>query len=96
MNRRWSEKATFYIIASAITLCFVLSLCFIMFLYYQSLDFWSSASECFFTKDFDCLSNAINDRSVINQRLVACLSGVASINGIISSLTFIIIYKLKG
>lgn len=96
MNRRWSEKATFYILMAMISICFILSIFFIMVLYYQTLIFWATASTCYTTNDFNCLANALTDRSVINQRLIASLAGVASINGIISSLTFLIIYKIKG
>ena len=96
MKKLWSEKATFWIIVTAIIISFISSMCFIVWLYYQSLDFWAYASICYANEDFYCLANALIERSVINQRLITCISGVASINGIISSLTFLIVYKLKG
>ncbi|TLD80179.1 hypothetical protein LS68_008145 [Helicobacter sp. MIT 05-5293] len=96
IQSRFKEKTTYFIMLGFIILAFIISVSLCIFLYYQTLDFWKYATFCMVDKNFDCLLDSLSHQSLINAKISTFITCIVSINGIIASLVFLMLFKQKG
>lgn len=93
---RWGDKATFFTIIAVIIISFIASIVFIGILYMQTNELLSETFVCAMSKDSDCFASILNNESIFNMRIISTLACITSINGIMASLVFITIYRLRS
>lgn len=95
IEQRFKERTTYFILLGSVLLSFSISVTLGAFLYYQSLEFWEGATQCIVDRNFDCLLDSISYQSLFNAEAATFIAYIVSINGIIASLAFLILFKQK-
>lgn len=96
IESRFTEKTTYFILVGCIALAFVASILLCLFLYFETLVFWEEASPCMVEQSFECLLDALTHQSFLNVRISTFITCIVSINGIVASLIFLMLFKQKG
>lgn len=95
IETRFRDKTTYFILVGFIIIAFFVSMIMGGCLYFQTLEFWEEATPCVIEQNFECLLNSITSQSIMNARIVTFITCIVSINGIIASFVFLMLFKTR-
>lgn len=95
VHTRFQDKVTFISMSIVIIVCFVTSVITMIVLYGHNYIFWQNATPCYIDNSFECLSNLLLKESSLSGNILLSISLLGSLNGIVASLAFIILYKFE-
>lgn len=91
--QRFNDKATFFCIAGAIVIAFMICLSIYAIEYNQVSVFWAASTPCVVNQDFQCLLDVRNNQAIHKEFLLTIMGLNLSIIGVFFGFLMVFLFK---
>lgn len=91
--QRFSDKATFFVIAAAIIIAFLICLVIYGVEYNRVSEFWAASVPCVVNQDFQCLLSVRNNQAIHKEFLLTIMGLNLSIVGVFFGFLMVFLFK---